>query len=329
MQHLHLFYLFVTTLIGIVSLGIVVSDYFKSREKFILNYIWFHTALTLLVVSALLSSYILLNLPGLHPFVLGFLDYLNVFVAQYALMVTFPFLIHTFFNVPHVKKRNLIFIALALIFCTTEHVLEFWLKIDSKAILPYDLDNLVLILVFFYGFVTGISEYKHLHEAEKARLAKQFLILLGIFMPAIIVDTLLYDSLPVLLYPIIYCGISITFTYHLAQYVLAHARNAKSFPPAETAAEGMSDESDAGLLTEDLYRQYGISPREQDVLPLVLQGSSNNQIGETLFISLSTVKAHLRNIYAKFGVKNRYELVALLKHGDDALIPRLDADDQA
>lgn len=40
------------------------------------------------------------------------------------------------------------------------------------------------------------------------------------------------------------------------------------------------------------------------------KGCSNAEIGEMLHISLSTVKAHLTNIYKKAGVKNRYELFA-------------------
>ena len=328
MQHLNVFYLFVTTLIGIVSLGIATAEYLKTRETLLRSYVYFHAALTLLVVSKLLLSYVSLNLPGLHRGIVGFLEYLNVVVAQYALMVTFPLFIHAFFNVPQAKKRNVVFIGLAVIVCIVEHVLDFLVQADSKELLPNDIDNLVLILVFFYGFVTGISEYKYLREPETVRLAKRSLIVFGIFfMPAIIVDTLLYDSFPVPLYPIVYC-VSVSFaTYYLVQYSLARSQEGTPSLLAETDAERVSERGAESLLTEALYRQYNISPRKQDVLPLLLQGSSNKQLAEALFISLSTVKAHLRNIYAKFDVTNRYELIALLKHGDNALIPRSDADD--
>jgi DNA-binding CsgD family transcriptional regulator/phage shock protein PspC (stress-responsive transcriptional regulator) len=326
MQHLNVFYLFVIALIGIVSLGITTAEYLKTREKILRSYAYFHTALTLLVVSDLLLSYVSLNLSGLHRFLFEFLEYINVFVVQYAVMVTFPLFIHAFFSIPQAKKRNFVFLGLAVILCLAEHVLTFLFQADSNKLLPDNIDNLVLILVVFYGFVTGISEYHHC-EPEKARLAKPLLILLGISMPAIIVEALFYDSLPVPLYPIAYCSYSIIFTYHLVQYSFALPQKRTPSLPTETEAERVSEGGTESLLTEGLYRQYNISPREQDVLPLLLQGASNNHIAETLFISLSTVKTHLRNIYAKFDVKNRYELVALLKHGDEALIPRSDADD--
>lgn len=53
-----------------------------------------------------------------------------------------------------------------------------------------------------------------------------------------------------------------------------------------------------------LYME-SLSEREQDVITLVGQGLTNKQIAGQLGIALSTVKAHLRNIYAKLGVSNR------------------------
>lgn len=50
-----------------------------------------------------------------------------------------------------------------------------------------------------------------------------------------------------------------------------------------------------------------LSDRELETLKLVLAGKSNKEIGEQLFISVNTVKFHLKNIYEKIGVANRKE----------------------
>jgi len=57
---------------------------------------------------------------------------------------------------------------------------------------------------------------------------------------------------------------------------------------------------------------YGLTAREQEILRLVLQGLSNKDIEKKLFISASTVRNHIYNIYQKLGVKNRLELVNLI-----------------
>ena len=53
-----------------------------------------------------------------------------------------------------------------------------------------------------------------------------------------------------------------------------------------------------------------LSEREKEVLQLISQGLSNREISETLYISESTVKNHLRNILDKLHLQNRMQLIA-------------------
>ena len=53
-----------------------------------------------------------------------------------------------------------------------------------------------------------------------------------------------------------------------------------------------------------------LSAREREVLQLVAQGASNKEIAKKLFISETTVKAHLQSIIEKLHVKNRAEAAA-------------------
>lgn len=53
-----------------------------------------------------------------------------------------------------------------------------------------------------------------------------------------------------------------------------------------------------------------LSGREIEILKLVAAGFSNQEIAQNLMVSLNTVKAHNRNIFAKLGAKNRTEAVA-------------------
>jgi two-component system, NarL family, nitrate/nitrite response regulator NarL len=50
---------------------------------------------------------------------------------------------------------------------------------------------------------------------------------------------------------------------------------------------------------------WKLSPREMDVLALLVKGKSNREIAAELNLSLGTVKSHLSSMYKKLGVSNR------------------------
>lgn len=57
---------------------------------------------------------------------------------------------------------------------------------------------------------------------------------------------------------------------------------------------------------------YGLSPREEELVKLVVRGLSTTRISQTLFISEHTVQNHLRSVFEKVGVRSRGELVKRL-----------------
>lgn len=64
----------------------------------------------------------------------------------------------------------------------------------------------------------------------------------------------------------------------------------------------------------DIYNKFDISDREQDLIPLLIEGKSNKEISEILFISQNTVKTHVRSIYKKVGVSNRLQLLSKISN---------------
>jgi NarL family two-component system response regulator LiaR len=57
--------------------------------------------------------------------------------------------------------------------------------------------------------------------------------------------------------------------------------------------------------------RYDLTPREKEVLGLLIKGMSNPEIAEKLVVSQSTVKFHVSSILSKLGVSSRTEAVAL------------------
>ena len=59
--------------------------------------------------------------------------------------------------------------------------------------------------------------------------------------------------------------------------------------------------------------QLGISKREYEVLLLLGQGLSNQQIADKLFVSMNTVKTHTSRLFEKLEVKNRTQAILKAK----------------
>jgi len=57
-------------------------------------------------------------------------------------------------------------------------------------------------------------------------------------------------------------------------------------------------------------RWEGLTKREREVLALIIDGQSSQQVAEALVISECTVRTHIGNILSKLGVASRAELIA-------------------
>jgi DNA-binding NarL/FixJ family response regulator len=67
-------------------------------------------------------------------------------------------------------------------------------------------------------------------------------------------------------------------------------------------------------------RHFGLTPRELEIIGVILGGYSNNDIAVSFSISEKTVKHHLTNIFDKLGVSNRLELALFALH--HSLVPQ-------
>lgn len=63
------------------------------------------------------------------------------------------------------------------------------------------------------------------------------------------------------------------------------------------------------ILNTSLISQLELSKRELEILKLMAQGLSNEEIAAKIFVSLSTVKTHNQNLFVKLDVKRRTQAI--------------------
>lgn len=96
-------------------------------------------------------------------------------------------------------------------------------------------------------------------------------------------------------------------------YVLKPFSEAELFSAIELASYRLDSESKKYFPPIEKVNSICISPltsREYDILLGLFEGKSNTEMSEEFFISINTVKTHLKKIYAKMEVPNRHSTLS-------------------
>ncbi|MCK5199063.1 MAG: hypothetical protein KAR21_11965, partial [Spirochaetales bacterium] len=167
------------------------------------------------------------------------------------------------------------------------------LIIHSYLLYPFHILVICLAAYMIFTFILA---------AVKKRSGGLILSIGLLILSATAINDILYSS------AIIKTGYTLTYGLILFSIsyiiVLARSGNPKSNISGRTAAD---DAAISKLIAK------GISKREREVLIHLLQGQRYEDIGESLFISKSTVTKHVHSIYKKLGVKNRVDLYENIK----------------
>ena len=84
----------------------------------------------------------------------------------------------------------------------------------------------------------------------------------------------------------------------------------ETLQPIPPAVSNLTPES-----LEAIVRILGLTPRESEVVELLIAGAGTREICDKLVIASDTLKSHLRNIYRKAGVRNRLEFTMAAMNG--------------
>ncbi|SDD60094.1 regulatory protein, luxR family [Pricia antarctica] len=155
-----------------------------------------------------------------------------------------------------------------------------------------------LYLLFFTGIIV---RHQNKVPPEKRKKVLQFTLLLvtGLLLRG--VSLAFYEAVSWMLAPLIL----LYFISHLMALWYIRQQSDRLFAPIG-AEQPNTDKK------EHLYQKYRITPREQEVIEQLCLGKTNQQIADTLFISLQTVKDHTHRIYNKVGINSRMKLLQMV-----------------
>lgn len=158
----------------------------------------------------------------------------------------------------------------------------------------------VRLAVIAYAFFGAVKS----NDNKKKKLTQ---ILSVYFFVVFTINSMLLDYLPLsvdirfYLSPLIYVFINIPPLFFLHKY-------------AKMIFKDRLLNQEDGIDFEGIFRTYGLSKREQEIFILMLEGKSNKEIGEDLFISVKTVKNHIYSIFQKLGVNSRIKLYVFIRN---------------
>lgn len=308
MKHFIFLFYIISFLSGFSFFILASLAYSKSRNTLLRYYIFLVLSLSVIIIEQTITTYKLVNIFDNNYLkgVLRIISYINIGFLIYIL----PLFIHQFTGKRISEHKKLVFLVLSII-PVVSIILYFCLQYKS---LINTCINVELFATIAYTLLFAIKNMKKEEEKEIRMIMKSILFTTMVFFPFMFLDTkssqipLLADLFPygLLSVPAFYLTInSLSMNFGIKYY---SRFNSYVSPKAVTNnKDTLKIQMDSCLLSN-----YKITNRESEVIMLLIKGYSYSNISEELFISISTAKTHVYNIYQKTGVKNKVELINLV-----------------
>ncbi len=308
MEHLQIAYDLLVIIIGFAALSIAVFWTLKTRESDLRNFCILYALFTLVLVLLVLKKYLFLNVEDysarLWYLISGVLQ-----LVQFAVIVA---ALHFLLGVYQVRFRKVItsmflvimLICYGLILSPIGAVLD----VNSRTVrlgIGFQIASVWYFVSFTLMLALGYGLLRRVWRTDN----RNFMVGLLIFATFGYGETLI--NLPwTLRTTVVALSAESNFLFTSIPYALYGIFLINYFLHYPVPTALVSDN-----LSEEFLSRYGITDREGEIIQKVIQGKSNADIANELFISLATVKTHLHNIYQKIGVDSRYDLLARVRSG--------------
>ena len=288
MSYMNFFLQIFSLMAGMPVFILVINFYQKYKKLSIIFYGLFILGIFSFIMNGVILEYFNLLHVQEKPF---FIKIINIFfsnLGSVAFFLSGPVLVHILFGL---KIKIILPIAgfLALI-----SVISGYFYADLDLYIFFTLT----ILVTLYMLIICIRNFSSIGDPFLRLSIKVFLILSSINILFLILP--LFP--PAILYEISTLGISL---YFLVINILNIIFCIKFYGQNPY----MTDKG----ISHSFIDRYKITPREVEIINLLMEGYTVNALGDALFISPKTVSNHIHNIYQKTEVNNRIQMINLIK----------------
>ncbi|MCF8299250.1 MAG: helix-turn-helix transcriptional regulator [Saprospiraceae bacterium] len=302
------------SLLGLLFAGVWFAFYLKQIYKSF-PYGFIKAILTYNIVFVFLNGLQLVILYSKEYLDLnGFADYLECMIFVFCMGMLFLFylmlnILFSFRDRPIPRKYNRWVIAFAG-FLIISNVFRTFIPETQKLfswinIIRYNF-NLISNLAYYLEFGTLIIFYfvwaKTKLECERIKISKVYTLSFIIADGITIIMVYLFQKLQV---AETYRGI-IVVVINSMPIVIPFLWTKFVFMDYAQRISTLIKEEDK---LNTIYNKYKISKGETEVIELLIDGKSTNEIKEHLFLSYHTVKNHISHIYEKLNVRTRHELI--------------------
>ncbi len=299
--------------IGMAAVIYTIRLYLKFRFKYLLTYTFNLSLFNIVIILFLPVNYLFGSFEidfqesPTQQFIL-FLFFISINIIKYLWGYTFIMKIYQLINKNVPKKLNYIFIiisssTLAMFSYFYYRMLNFE-YFGMPRTISYHISDQVLIGVLAAS-VYLIYYSKKNFTGIKLKSAIRYFMPFSLIISWVYLTALLNYFLNIS--ELLRFNISLVYLSYNIIPLLFLKKFARDFRVDEEALSSrMQNHS-------DLFAKYKITKREREIVELICNGKSNQQIADELFISLATVKDHVHKVFQKTSVKSRIQLSNLFR----------------
>ena len=301
------YYIFIYYLIsystGFACLTLLIIIYLKYKIQTILyNIIWLAAFTGTLILSNAefyritilyqYNTYSNIWAIFIHHFLYGIMFYTMPLIFHKLLDIKFSLL-------PKIVFGSMFLFTLILVFIPCFYTS--WEAVEA-AINGFKINTWIIIGINFYLFLLSLFQLRNIKVKEKKLFIIISIILFGIFIPLWILEyywnfNALNILRPLSLENLFYFIWNMIMVVFMAKYLFAGTLHI------------LADD-----IPEDIIRQFGITPREKEIVIMIARGFTNKMMASALGIATLTVRNHVYNIYQKTKAKSKIDLINLLNH---------------